>query len=429
MGEILTAVNLVILILLGINVAACQLAPSTPTLPPSHQGSGHLAYIGRDGNVYVTTVNHAMRQLTNDATASSETEGYSYHRLAWSPDGSLAFAGIRRAKNTFKSKLYIAAIAQNNATQLVGQSDESFVIYMHWSPVPCPNRPTCHRLAYLIEEADSISLRLVEIDENTIKNERIGLGRPFYFSWSPDGQEMLWHTGGAHRYNPAAQLIRYDLETGRITSTAKPTGLFLAPAWSPQGDRWLSTTAAAEINQLQLSRADSIETLSTATNRHIAFAWSPNGEQIAYALQENSDVPIYGPIHIFDTKTGQTHRLTEPRFRITGFFWSPDGQRLAYLVKLLPDAGRLQWRMYNLITAKDRGFTTFLPAFQMGFIIGSFNQYVQSHRLWSPDSRYLVYVDRDYWLVERVWLVDTWAGADTSPIFVAEGSLGIWSWQ
>jgi hypothetical protein len=65
----------------------------------------------------------------------------------------------------------------------------------------------------------------------------------------------------------------------------------------------------------------------------------------------------------------------------------------------------------------------------MRMLIGSFNQYAQSHQLWSPDGRYLTYADRDRGLVERVWLVDTWAEKGAPPILVDKGVIAVWSWE
>ena len=62
-------------------------------------------------------------------------------------------------------------------------------------------------------------------------------------------------------------------------------------------------------------------------------------------------------------------------------------------------------------------------------MISGFGQRAQSHRFWSPDGRYLVYSDRDDALVDRVWLVDTWADKGTKPILVDQGAIGIWSWD
>jgi hypothetical protein len=89
----------------------------------------------------------------------------------------------------------------------------------------------------------------------------------------------------------------------------------------------------------------------------------------------------------------------------------------------------MQWRVYDLVEEVDRGFAAFNPSYQMRYVISSFNQYAQSHRLWSPDGRYLVYADQDNSRVERVWMVDTFAARGADPILVAKGSMGFWSWK
>jgi dipeptidyl aminopeptidase/acylaminoacyl peptidase len=401
-----------------------------PDLSLPDSSAGRLAYLGSDGNVYVTTASLTPKiAVTQDATAAPEYPGYSYHRLSWSPDGRLAFAGVTRSGGETRSVLYIVE-APDRPAQVVGQSDEHFVIYIHWSPVPCPNRPDCQRLAYLIEEEGSIGLRLVEMEEGKIENRRLGVGWPFYFSWAPDGQQMVWHTGGARRYNEAARLIMYDLERDYLRELPHEPGLFVAPAWSPQGDRWLGVSAEAELDSLQSFGVDQPITLKTFTNGQMVFAWSPEGDRVAYAVREKPSDPFYSAVYLFEVQSGETRRITDVGFRILGFFWSPDGQRLAYLThQPLFDSVWMQWRVYHLAEGRDRGFKMFQPSFQMRFIVSSFNQYVQSDRFWSPDSRYLVYADRDQTLVERVWLIDTWTEDGSQAILIDEGAIGLWSWN
>jgi Tol biopolymer transport system component len=389
-----------------------------------------LAYIGGDGNVYVTTADRRQTiAITADATAAAEYPGYSYHRLSWSPDGRLAFAGVNRSGSQARSTLYVVETPAASP-QVVGRSDRHFVIYIHWSPTSCPNRPDCRRLAYLIEEDDSISLRLVEMEAGRVTNQRVGTGQPFYFAWSPDGQRMVWHTGGARRYNAQARLVLYNIERDHPEELPHLPGLFLAPAWSPQGDRWLGVSAVAKIDSLRSFGTDPPETLASAADRQVSFAWSPDGSQVAYAVRARPSDPFYGPVHVFDWRTGQTRRVTDVGFHILGFFWSPDGRRLAYLTWLpLHDSVWMQWRVYHLAENRDRGYKMFDPSFQMNFIVNSFNQYAQSDRFWSPDSRYLVYADRDHLRVERVWLIDTWAEDGAQALLVDEGAIGLWSWN
>ncbi len=140
--------------------------------------------------------------------------------------------------------------------------------------------------------------------------------------------------------------------------------------------------------------------------------------------------PFYGPIHIYDLASGESRRITDLDLHVQAFFWSPDGARIGYLNWLaLPNEAWAQWRVYDLTTNQDRGFNAFLPSFPMRMMIGSFNQYAQSDRFWSPDGRYLTYADRDRALVERVWLVDTLAPRGADPILVDEGVIGVWSWE
>jgi TolB protein len=401
------------------------------------QGSGRLAYIGADGNIYVTTP--ALTEhfaVTQDATVAPEGPGLSYPRVSWSLDGQLAYASVIREGNNAQARLYVAE-SPGEPARLVGQSDEHFVIYVYWSPVPCPEDLECSRLSYLIEEPEGIALHIVDMREGGTSNEVAGYGWPFYFSWSPDGRHMLWHTGGSARFNDEARLARFSLENRQVESLMVDSGLFIAPAWSPLGDEWLFVATQDERDYLYRTAArktnmnlQTQQILAEAEDKHMVFSWSPQGDRVAYSILKSGDGLIFGPIQIYDLETGETEQITAPSFDISGFFWSPDGERIGYLSRLaLRDAAWMQWRVYDLAAELDRGFAAFNPSYQMRYVVSSFNQYAQSHRLWSPDGRYLIYADQDDARVERIWMVDTFAERGADPILVAEGSMGFWSWE
>jgi TolB protein len=449
---------LVTLTLIGLGFAGCSTVtpaqepgPTLPALPATSEpetgidpdpsqttSSGWLAYLGPDGNVYVTTVDRQPTlAVTDDATAPPEGPGRSYHRVSWSPDGRLAYAAVTRQGNQARSELYVAEAAGMPA-RLVAEDDDHFVIYIYWSPVACPGRSSCQRLAYLIQEDDGVGLHVVEVEAEETRNQLVDVGRPFYFSWSPDGEHILWHTGGARRTNADARMALFHVDDGQLVDLPQAPGSFMAPAWSSQGDQWLAVSDSEGVDRLQLfSYAGSTEsnptqtaTLATASDTEMVFAWSPGGDKVAFALRPASDAPFYGPIHVFDLDTGQAKQVTDDAFRVLGFFWAPDGQRIGYLTRLdLPDAVWMQWRAIDLASEQDRGYTAFHPTPLLRFVINSFNQYAQSHRFWSPDGRYLVYADRDRTLAERVWLVDTWAEKGADPILIDEGSMATWSWN
>lgn len=431
--------------LIWLSLTGCQYRPLPPSEPETSPAStqsppsaslagsaGYLAYIGGDGNIYVTTAGlTAPIAITQDATTSPENMGFSYHRISWSPEGHLAFAGVTRTLQETQSKLYVID-SPGQPARLVAQNKAHFVIYIYWAPVPCSHEPGCRRLAYLVEvEAREIGLRLVEMAEDRVEDRLVGRGTPFYFSWAPDGRQLVWHTGGARRYNSQARLALYHVEQARLETLPQEPGLFLSPAWSPQRQEdWLGVLAEESLDQLHHFQAGQPASLIvTAQDNLIAFAWSPEGDRVAYAVRHSSDDPTYGPIHIFNLRTGQSGPITGASFQVTGFFWAPDGHKLGYLTQLSPQADWLQWRVYDLEWQQDRGYGAFTPSYQTQYVMSSFNQYAQSHRFWSPDSRYLVYADRDEHQVERIWLIDTWAEQEAPPLLVGEGTFGAWSWN
>jgi TolB protein len=368
-------------------------------------------------------------RITDDATTGPEGPGFSYHRVSWSPEGWLAFAGVTRAADRVQSRIYVVD-SPGAQPRVIAENDSHFVIYIYWSPATCRNAQGCHRLAYLIEEEPAIGLRQVMLDDGRAENRRVGLGRPIYFSWSPDGRQLLWHSGGAETEDGAARLATFDVEEHLLRYLPENPGQFLAPAWSPQGTQWLSVSVQDGMNRLQIFEPGQSPTPVATAGGEIAFSWSPDASWIAYAVRERELAPAYGPIHVFAPRTGQSQQLTQDPLDILAFFWSPDGTRLAYLTRLdLPSEVWMQWRVYDLRQQKDRGFAAFRPSPHMNYVIASFGQYAQSHRFWSPNGRYLVYAERDSAGLDRILLVDTQAERGADPLFVDEGTMGFWSFH
>jgi TolB protein len=349
--------------------------------------------------------------------------------VAWLRDGSLAFAAVVRSGDDASSEIFLQRTPDQPPQRIAG-NDEHFVIYLYGSPTPCSGRSGCPALAYLIEEENGVGLRLVVTEDGVPQDLLVAVGRPFYLSWSPDGERILWHTGGALRDNPAAEIGLYHVMQDRRRVLPFPPGTFLAPAWSGQSDYWLGVTGSDGANRFQHIRSDEAETLVATAGREIVFVPAPDGRRVAYAVRD-ADIPAaYGPVHVVDLETGKTIQLTDDAFAVLGFFWSPDGGRIAYLSRLeLPDSVWMQWRVFDPESGRDRGFAAFHPSPLMRFMIHSFNQYAQSHRFWSPDGRYLVYAERDDAGADRVWLVDTEGEKGSDPVLVDEGSIGVWSWR
>jgi hypothetical protein len=270
--------------------------------PADPAPAGNLAYIGRDGNVYVTDATLKTKiAVTNDATAFPEGSGRSYHRVSWSRGGQLAFASVTRAVMTATSEIFVVDSPQAPPRRIV-ENDQNFVIYLYWSPAACPNSLQCEQLVYLIEEADDqIGLYLTRLQADTVSNTRLGAGRPLYLAWHPDGERMVWHTGGSRRFNANAKLQEYHVTRQTTTLLDLVPGLFYAPAWSPRGDNWLGVLANGSLDQLHLIDAgqkQSVAQLAEVEDNQVTFTWSPDGNQIAYATRKSVNDPLYNPIQV-----------------------------------------------------------------------------------------------------------------------------------
>ena len=403
----------VTLLLLGMSLWGCQEAQS-----------GQIAYVGSDGNVYITSADlQTTTQLTHDATARIEGTGRSYHRLAWSPKGQLAYAAVERAGEQASSTIYVTDFDES-VPPIVGGSREHFVIYMNWAAGSCHD-DGCSRFAYLIEENERIALRTVDV--TSAENQLAGTGWPFYFSWSADGEHMAWHRNGGILDNSAAMFSTFDLAAQQTTDLPMLPGLQVAPAFSPMGEGLLLVSAE---NNLILIHNNTQTTITTGGTGDIAFSWSPDGTQIAYAVRRQLREPFYDAIHIYDVTTKASRRIVDVGLRTQGFFWAPDSRQLAYIqwLPLGAEDGWMQWRIVDTETSIDRGFEPFNPTPQFRFIMASFNQYAQSHRLWSPNSRYLLFTERSGETDDTIWMLDT-SSDSPNGIWVAEGSLAFWSWR
>ena len=61
-----------------------------------------------------------------------------------------------------------------------------------------------------------------------------------------------------------------------------------------------------------------------------AFAWSPDGAEIAVAAQQNARIPVYQRLLVVAASdAGQVRDIADEP--VMSFFWSPKGDRLAWV--------------------------------------------------------------------------------------------------
>ncbi|KAH6867166.1 Alpha/Beta hydrolase protein [Thelonectria olida] len=187
------------------------------------------------------------------------------------------------------------------------------------------------------------------------------LETPNRVKFSPDGQKVLYSTSltSGHRKG------KNHISTLWLASTAEPgssrrltSGLSndTAPTWHPRGNQvaFLSDRAkpgeSSAIWILRLDGGDAVAVTPADNAEDIdTFAFSPNGETIAYVSpdeksdelkeKEEKDEPDpdvwgarweYARLRLVDVASKQTRTLVGGNRHVTDIAWSPDGESVAY---------------------------------------------------------------------------------------------------
>jgi TolB protein len=383
-------------------------------------GSGQIAITGNDGNIYLYDVaGDSLSAVTSDARLSLPEKIYNWP--TWSSDGQLAYFGADGdPANPYRLGVFIQAPGGQPKGVYAAQ-DELFT-YAYWSLGDCSDPSPCRDLALLYTNEAGLGVRLIRTSAGFPVTE-LGQGGPFYWDWSPDGGRMIWARFGA-------QFDLYDVASAQETTLPYPHGLAQSAAdWSPLDERLLLAVGDGLTTRLVLVDGPQETVIAEGLPNGVAFDWSSDALQVAYV-----DWSI-GALYRHELASAQSQLIAPDG--VIAFFWSPDGSKLAYLTleaESDPNPGAngsrqlvgLRWNLYEAATGQNRVLNAFLPTENMLYYLNFFDQFMRSHRLWSPDSRYLVYGERTA-QGDQVTLLDTQASKIT-PRPIAEGNMGVFSW-
>jgi TolB protein len=249
-----------------------------------------------------------------------------------------------------------------------------------------------------MNDVAGIKLHLAQVTGKSSSDIIAEEGVSLYYSWSPDGTSMLWRRN-------AAELEIYDVSTDMITETLPDqVGLFAAPAWSPVDGRLLFARVEDEVNYMTIADGDERTEFETALPGVVYFNWSPDGQKIAHV---NGGLPF--PRLIIASADGTGELEVTGLENIVAFFWSPDSTRLAVVTfeegeEIPPGTGdvrarpaqqtgepTLVWYVIDAQTGQETRLIPFLPTGEQFYLLQFFDQFAQSHQVWSPDSRFITF--------------------------------------
>jgi len=276
-------------------------------------------------------------------------------------------------------------------------------------------------------------------DDMDTSSETMGIGAPFYYSWNPSGTQIA-----THRNSGSVEI--YDIQNEEFVAVlTENSGNFQAPAWSPVDDRILygeRNTENRTTNLVVVANGEA-QTLVENLSGGVSFLWSPDGNYIAYRLANNEQI---SELVVIDALTGEMVASSGVS-GVLAFFWSPDSQRIAYITLSTPPgtfsarAGStrqfasyvqvetgLAWSVLDVAHDTNQFYSTFVPTPEMIYMLIYFDQFAQSHQIWSPQSDHIVYSERTDGTTSLINILDV-TQPDTVPISIANGKFAVWSFQ
>ena len=397
------------------------------TLRPSE--SGHLAYVGTDGNVYVVDpLTGATVQVTDDGSSAGTRYGIFHAGMAWSRSGELAFA--RTDVEDFASTLFVTVPGSGKVQR--ASRNAGILIYASWSPAAC-RASRCGELATITdvdrEPGGRVALNVLAFpggsSARSVLEEK---GAQIYFAWAAPRDRLIRHVVGDDIIHGAHRLDDLDLRSHTSRKLGTRLGPFLAPAFA--SGRVVYAVADSPTNESRVTVTKHAVVIHAPRDaRRVAFAPSPDGKRLAFTVRLNSDfrpAAAFEEPKIADLGTGEVETVGSTALWTEAFYWSPDSRKLAYLSWLDNEYRPYnQWRIFDAVTGTDKGSAFFQPTDTFDTLTTFFDQFGQSHSFWSPDSRYVAYGAVSDAGEEQVWLLDTEDGG--SRMLVADGVVGVFS--
>lgn len=398
---------------------------------------GKIAYIGSDFNIYTIRPQPGSTPIALSSDAElTRTQARVYEWPMWSTDGKLAYAhSLLTNRGEVTTEILVSEDGETPG-ELVYSGEQEYFTYASWAPAACGE--DCNELALLLNDPSGLLVRILHREGSETTNSVAGTGAPFYTHWSPDGTRMVWQRNNA-------QFEIFNVADGRISAMlAQTPGKMFTPVWSPVDDRLLLGIQGETGTDLVVVDGDEVTTLATEDENAIWFAWSPDGNSIAYINRT-------GPLVVLDALSG-AEISRSPAQGVLAFFWSPDSQRIAYLtlgagsptgsfnasapagVKTMgmkhqnQQPSGVSWSILDVDGGTNHRYAPFLPTNQFIYLMQYFDQFAASHRIWSPDSRYLVYSEIAANMAPVIQLLDTTQESGV-PFRLAEGLIGIWSFD
>ena len=377
-----------------------------------------IAYTGHDR---VLRVLDTLRPDAEDRVLS--VPGLRCTWPAWSPDGgAVAFSGYDGAA----LGVYVTG-PDTPGPGLIYFNEPGSGEIARATPHYCSWSPDGVRLAFVAQTGRGLTLFVW--DKGDTGDPRVTQdGGPMYFAWSPNSDEIYTHSFLDHYLLDATKEGTPQQFPGRGAQ-------YMSPAWGREGDgiAFFLDGEHGKQRLLVINLKDSSARMLTEFYGIAAVAWRPGYAQLGMVKETIRNTGFYSGLWLVDYQTREEVQLSDDP--ALAFYWSPDGSKVAYVAQSDGAEGSLRFCVVEVESGRKTYLPDFVPSQEQLIHFMFFDQYAQSHPVWSPDSNsILVCGHLGYQLIRSelppaesnsVIILD--ASGQNQPLDIAGGFVGCWS--
>jgi len=263
----------------------------------------------------------------------------------------------------------------------------------------------------------------------------IAIGAPLYVNWAPDARSLLIHQEAGLHIIPVDGVVSGDATTVGVGSIA-----FNSASWAPDSQSFVHVENISGNPSVVITKTSDVDThqIIGEGDRLVRVGWSPDGRQIAIAKSSDG---LFRTLSIYDLAEDVEQTIHEGP--LSAFWWSPDSSKIAIVEEATEIEFTHNWSVLDVDSGDVTLLATYFASDQFLFVQDFFDQYVESHNIWSPDSSKIVISGLLLDLEEvikpngdlvlpavfdsQIWVLDI--SGVTDPVSVGIGTLATWSAQ